>query len=258
MGPTLDAIIELNRQGGRDLSSLWPTGDPNDNRSTIVTPDSAPWRQRPGGYGQTEVMGLTTFLAPGAAPTGRAGRPSPAVGLRIVDESGRDVSAGDVGEILVRGLTVMSGYWRREELNAERDADGWHRTNDLGRREMDGSITFIGPRVAMIKSAAENIYPAEVEAGLIAHAAVREACVIGVPDEKWTQRVHAVVVLADGTEPSDELVVELIEHCRSRMASYKKPAGIVFVESLPRTPVGFVDRDAVDAQFGGGNYPGSV
>jgi long-chain acyl-CoA synthetase len=258
MGPTLEAIIEINRQGDRDLTSLWPTGDPNDNRSTIVTPDSAPWRWRPGGYGQTEVMGLTTFLAPGSTPIGRAGRPGPAVGLRIVDEAGRDVPADGVGEILVRGLTVMSGYWRRDELNAERDGGGWHRTNDLGRRESDGSITFVGPKVAMIKSAAENIYPAEVEAGLTAHAAVRETCVIGVPDPTWTQRVHAVVVLADGYEPSDQLAAELIEHCRSRMASYKKPAQIVFVDSLPRTAVGFVDRDAVDARFGGGNYPGST
>jgi long-chain acyl-CoA synthetase len=254
MGPTLDAMIEHNRTAGHDLTSLWPTGDPNDNRSSIVTPDTAPWRHRPGGYGQTEVVGLTTFLGPGSPTEGRAGRPSPAVAVRIVDDAGDDVAPGEAGEIVVRGLTVMSGYWRRDDLNAERGATGWHRTNDLGRRETDGSITFIGPRVAMIKSAAENIYPAEVEACLVAHPAVRAACVIGVPDPKWTQRVKAVVVLdADAVTTAEEL----IEHCRSRMASYKKPSEIVFVDSLPRTPVGFVDRDAVDEQFGGGGYPGT-
>ena len=152
-----------------DLTSLWPSGDPNDNRSTIVTPDTAPVAPRtPGGYGQTEVVGLATFLGLGAPSAGRAGRPSPAVSIRVVDEDGRDVAEGDVGEIVVRGPAVMNGYWRRDALNEARRASGWHRTNDLGRREADGSLSFVGPRVAMIKSAAENIYPAEVESCLIA------------------------------------------------------------------------------------------
>jgi long-chain acyl-CoA synthetase len=258
MGPTLESLVELNRRGGHDLTSLWPSGDPADNRSTIITPDDTPWRRRPGGYGQTEVVGLATFLGPGAPPVGRSGRPSPVVSLRIVDEGGVDVPIGDVGEIIVRGLSVTSGYWNRDDLNEERDAGGWHRTNDLGRREIDGSITFIGPRLSMIKSAAENIYPAEVEACLTAHPAVSQACVIGVPDARWTQRVKAVVVLAGGVEPSDDLARELIEHCRSRMASYKKPSQVAFVDALPRTPTGFVDRAAVDAGFGGGGYPGTA
>ena len=254
MGPTLDAMIEHNRTAGHDLTSLWPSGDPNDNRSTIVTPDAAPWRRHPGGYGQTEVVGLATFLGLGAPSTGRAGRPSPAVSIRVVDEDGRDVDEGDVGEIVVRGPAVMNGYWRRDALNAARGASGWHRTNDLGRRETDGSLSFVGPRVAMIKSAAENIYPAEVESCLIAHPAVRAVCVIGVPDPTWTQRVRAVVELGDGATATAD---ELIEHCRQRLASFKKPRDVVFVDALPRTPAGFVDRSAVDAGFGGGGYPGS-
>jgi long-chain acyl-CoA synthetase len=254
MGPTLDAIIDQQRQRPRDLTSLWPTGDPNDNRSSIVTPESAPWRRRPGGYGQTEVVGLTTFLGLGSATSGRAGRSSPAVNIRIVDDSGAEVEPGGVGEIVVRGLTVMNGYWNRPALNEARSSTGWHHTNDLGRREPDGSLTFIGPKAAMIKSAAENIYPAEVEACLTAHEAVRAACVIGVPDPKWTQRVKAVVVLEAGATVTE---AELIDHCRARMASYKKPSEVVFVDALPRTPVGFVDRAAVDGQFGGGGYPGS-
>ena len=113
IGPTLDAMIEHNRTAGHDLTSLWPSGDPNDNRSTIVTPDTAPWRRHPGGYGQTEVVGLATFLGLGAPSTGRAGRPSPAVAIRVVDEDGREVAEGDVGEIVVRGPAVMNGYWQR-------------------------------------------------------------------------------------------------------------------------------------------------
>ena len=253
MGPTLGAIIECNAAGTHDLTSLWPTGDPSANRSTIVTPDSAPWRHRPGGYGQTEVIGLATFLALGSAPEGKAGRASPAVMVRIVDDDGRELGPGEVGEIVVRGPAVMNGYFNRPELNAERSRGGWHHTNDLGRREVDGSLTFIGPRTALIKSAAENIYPAEVEACIASHPAVREVCVIGVPDAKWTQRVKAVIVVRDAMAVTDD---ELIEHCRARLASYKKPSIIERTAALPRTQVGFIDRRAVDAAFGGGGYPG--
>ena len=241
-------VIEAER-----ITSLWPTGDPNDNRSTIVTPDSAPWRRRPGGYGQTEVIGLATFLALGSATDGRAGRASPAVMVRIVDDDGRELGPGEVGEIVVRGPAVMNGYFGRDQLNAERSRGGWHHTNDLGRREADGSLSFIGPRTALIKSAAENIYPAEVEACIASHPAVREVCVIGVPDAKWTQRVKAVIVVRDDMSVTDG---ELIEHCKARLASYKKPSIIERTTALPRTPVGFIDRQAVDASFGGGGYPG--
>jgi acyl-CoA synthetase (AMP-forming)/AMP-acid ligase II len=106
----------------------------------------------------------------------------------------------------------------------------------------------------MIKSAAENIYPAEVEGCLKQHPAVADAAVIGVPDPTWTQSVKAVVVLREGAEASAE---ELIAHCRDRIASYKKPRTVEFAASLPRA--GFaVDYDALDAQFGGGGYPGAA
>ena len=102
---------------------------------------------------------MVTFNALGAGGIGTHGRPSPVVDVRIVDPEGRDVAAGETGEIVVRGATVMNGYWNRPELNAERRRDGWHHTNDLGRREVDGTISFVGPKTRMIKSAAENIYP---------------------------------------------------------------------------------------------------
>jgi acyl-CoA synthetase (AMP-forming)/AMP-acid ligase II len=254
MGPTLDAVIARQREAGYDLTSLWPSGDPADNRSTIVTPDSAPWRTRPGGYGQTELVGLATFLGLGSAPTGRAGRPGPATSIRLVDLSGVDVPDGEVGEIVVRGLTVFNGYWNRPELNEERSEGGWHHTRDLGRREPDGSLTFIGPNTTMIKSAAENIYPAEVEVCLAAHPAVKEVCVIGVPDPEWTQRVKAVVVLRPGMSATAEA---LVEHCRTRIASFKKPSIVAFTDELPRLAGGGIDRAGVDASFGGGGYPGT-
>ncbi len=114
----------------------------------------------------------------------------------------------------------MNGYFNRPELNEQRQAGGWHHTNDLGRVEADGSLTFIGPKTRLIKSAAENIYPTEVEGCLKSHPAVADAAVIGVPDRTWGQNVTAVVVLREGATAGAE---EIIEHCRERIASYKKP-----------------------------------
>lgn len=251
--PTIEQIREVNADGRFDLSSLWEAPDPDRYRGGIIGPVSCPWTRKPGGFGQTEVMGLCTFAGLGAAAEGTSGRSSPAALVRVFDD-GDEAPVGEAGEIVVRGPIVTSGYFRRPELTAERSRGGWHHTGDLGRRERDGSLTFIGPMVRMIKSASENIYPAEVEAALMSHPAVAAACVIGVPDPEWSQRVKAIVVANDGASVTAD---ELVEHCRSRIASYKKPREVVLVDHLPRTPVGFVDRDAVDAEHGGGGYPGA-
>ena len=147
----------------------------------------------------------------------------------------------------------MNGYLNRAEINAARQRDGWHHTNDLGRRETDGSLTFIGPKGRLIKSAAENVYPTEVETCLKQHPAVADCAIIGVPDPKWTQNVKAIVVLKPGQSATAE---ELIEHCRARIASYKKPKSVEFVNALPRKGWA-VDYESLDAQFGGGGYPGA-
>jgi long-chain acyl-CoA synthetase len=172
--------------------------------------------------------------------------------VRIVDPDDREVPAGETGEIVARGPTVMNGYWNRPEENARRRRGGWHHTNDLGRREADGTITFIGPATRMIKSAAENIYPAEVEGCISRHPAVAECAIIGVPDAQWTQSVKAIVVLRESASATTD---EIVEHCRTHIASYKKPRTVEFVEKLPRD--GFVvDYASLDEQFGGGGYPG--
>ena len=251
--PTTDQIIELNADGRYDLSSLrtFP-GKPAWN--AMVTVDDSPWTQRPAGFGQTECMGMLTLNAWGGDAAGSSGRPSPMAQVRIVDPDGAEVPPGEVGEIVARGPTVMNGFLGRDELTEQRLAGGWHHTNDLGRREDDGSITWVGPKTRFIKSAAENIYPAEVEGALQKHAAVREAAVIGVPDPTWGQSVKAIVALKDGESATAE---ELIEHCRKLIASYKKPRSVEFVDALPR--LGWpIDYDTLDAQFGGGGYPTSV
>lgn len=250
IGPTIDEILEVNEDGRYDLSSLrtFP-GKPEWNE--MITVDTSPWARRPAGYGQTECMGMLTFNAWGGEQAGTAGRPSPAVQVRIVDPDGEEVPPGETGEIVARGLTVQNGYFDRPDVNDRRIRDGWWHTNDLGRREADGSLSFVAPMTRLIKSAAENIYPAEVEQALNSHPAVRESAVIGVPDPKWHQSVKAVVVLADGASANED---ELVEHVRTKIASYKKPRSVEFVDELPRQGWA-VDYDALDKRFGGGNYP---
>jgi acyl-CoA synthetase (AMP-forming)/AMP-acid ligase II len=248
--PTVAQMVEVNADGRYDLSSLRTNPGP-DAWNEMVTLDDSPRARNRGGYGQTEVMGLATFSAVGPG-TGNAGRPSPLLQVRIVDPDDRDVEPGEVGEIVVRGPTVMNGYDHRPEENERRSRGGWHHTRDLGRREPDGSISFVGPATRMVKSAAENIYPAEVEACLVKHPAVAEAAIIGVPDPKWDQSVKAIVVLAESATASAE---ELVDHCRANIASYKKPRTVEFVDALPRRGHA-VDYDALDEQFGGGGYPG--
>jgi long-chain acyl-CoA synthetase len=149
---------------------------------------------------------------------------------------------------------VCNGYHNRPELNALRLAGDWWHTNDLGRRESDGTISFVGPKTRIVKSAAENIYPAEVEACIGRHPAVKECAIIGIPDRVWTQSVKAIVVLREGQAATAD---EIIEHCRANIASYKKPRTVEFIDTLPRQGWA-VDYDALDAQFGGGGYPGDA
>lgn len=251
VGPTIKQILEVNRDGRYDIKSL-RAGGRKPAWTEMITVDTSPVARNPGGYGQTEVMGMLTFNTLAEHALGSHGRASPVVQVRIVDPDDGEVREGETGEIVARGPTVMNGYWNRPELDAERLRGGWHHTNDLGRREADGSITFIGPKTRLIKSAAENIYPAEVEGAIAAHPAVAECAVIGVPDREWVQSVKAIVVVRDGASVTEP---EIIEHVRSRVASYKKPRTVEFVERLPRQ--GFaVDYDALDAAFGGGGYPG--
>jgi long-chain acyl-CoA synthetase len=204
------------------------------------------------GYGQTEVTGFCLFGGYGGRGAGNAGRPAPVTAVRILDPNGRECPVGEAGEICVRGATVHLGYWNRPEINERRFRGGWWHTTDLGRREADGTVTFLGTMTRMIKSGAENIFPAEVENCLEAHPAVKEAAVIGVPSERFLQDVKAVVVL-NGTAPVT--AGELIEHCRRHIASYKKPKTVEFLDALPRVN-GAKDYAALDSKFGGGGYPG--
>jgi long-chain acyl-CoA synthetase len=252
MPPTISKILELNRDGRFDLHSLRTFGG-SPEWNAMITVDTSPWARHPAGYGQTEVMGMLTLNSWGGPHAGGAGRPGPLAQVRIVDPAGVEVPAGETGEIVARGPTVLNGFHARPELEEQRVRGGWYHTGDLGRREEDGSITFVAPLGRLIKSAAENIYPAEVEQCLATHPAVAEAAVIGVPDMSWGQSVTAVVVRNEGATVDEGT---LIEHCRARLASYKKPRSVIFVDALPRD--GWrVDYAALDAAHGGGGYPGA-
>jgi long-chain acyl-CoA synthetase len=251
VGPIMERVVAANRDRRYDLRSLRLPG--TEEWNAMVSPEVTPWSRHAGGYGQTEVNGLVTFRGVGGLGEGSHGRTLPVAQLRVVDAHGAELPPGEVGEIVVRGPTAMVAYHNRPELNAQRQRDGWHHTSDLGRREPDGTLTFIGPMTTMIKSGVENVYPAEVEAAIARHPAVEAVCVIGVPDPEWDQNVKAVVVRRAGHQVTEN---DIIEHCKAEIASYKKPRIVEFTDALPRDAVGFVDRDAVDDAFGGGGYPG--
>jgi acyl-CoA synthetase (AMP-forming)/AMP-acid ligase II len=251
MPPTIMAIKELNREAQRNISCL-RSGPFAPVWGDALPPDTTLWGTEPGGFGQTEVTGLAVLNAYGGRGMGNSGRPSPLVQVRVVDAEGRECAVGVPGEIAIRGDLVHAGYWNRPELNAARMRNGWWHTTDLGRRELDGTIHFVGTMTRMIKSAAENIYPPEVEGCIESHPAVKEAALIGVPDPKFRQSAKAVVALVPGGTASE---AEIIEHCKNRIASYKKPRTVEFVDVLPRRD-GVKDYDALDRAFGGGGYPG--
>ena len=249
---TMMEIAALNADGSYDLSSFrrlgggaaWDAmaGQPTSRAGTV-----------PGGYGQTEAFGLLALrcLSNGGPPM--SGYASPWLQVSVLDENGGEAPPGQVGEICARGPGLFSGYWNRPDVNAERFEAGRYFTRDLGFIDEDGRVVFLAPKLRLIKSGMENIYPAEVESAIKAHPKVKDAAVIGVPDPVWAQSVKALVVAEPGSAVSAD---DLIAFCREKIASYKKPREVLFVEAIPRT--GFVpDYDALDAAYGGGNYPGS-
>ena len=259
MPATITQLVGLMRERGMELPHLKATIAAPLWQGMVAADDSRHGREGGGmgyGYGQTEVSGFCLFGGYGGRGAGNAGRPAPVTSVRILDAGGRECPAGVAGEICVRGETVHLGYWNRPEINEQRFRGGWWHTTDLGRREPDGTITFLGTMTRMIKSGAENIFPAEVENCLEAHPAVREAAVIGIPSERFLQDVKAVVVLNGTAEASPATAAGLIEHCRRTIASYKKPKTVEFLDALPRTRDRAKDYAALDEKFGGGGYPG--
>jgi O-succinylbenzoic acid--CoA ligase len=201
-------------------------------------------------YGLTEAASQVATLAPEDAlrKLGSAGKPLMPTELRIVKDDQPDQPAAPhrVGEIVVRGPTLSPGYLRQ---SAPRTTDGWFRTGDLGYVDEDGYLYVVDRRTDLIISGGENIYPAEVEAVLLAHPAIAEAAVIGLPDARWGQTPVAAIRLHDGVNPAEVGADELRAFCAARLARYKVPTQFKRAAMLPRNAAGKLMRRRVGEQW---------
>jgi len=214
-------------------------------------------------FGQTETASTITTLSPedhiieGTEEekekklrrlTSSIGRPMSDIEMKIADEKGKALPPGEVGEIVARGPRVMGGYWKDAEKTAKAlTKDGWLRTGDMGYMDEEGYFYLAARADDLIIRGGENISPEEVENVLYSHPAVEEAAVIGVPDPEWGQQPRAVVVLKKGKKASPD---ELIEYCREKLSSFKRPRSVVFVDELPRTSTGKVLKRVLREQYG--------
>ena len=198
------------------------------------------------GYGLTETLEATFLVSEDhvldGTPSQRqrlasAGREAVDAEVRIVNDQGHDLPPGQVGEILVKSLSVISGYWRQPAETQAAIRDGWFYTGDLGYLDEERYLFLVDRKKDMVVSGGVNIYTKEIEAVLFDHPAVLEAAVIGLPDDQWGEAVTAAVVLRPGMHATE---AALIEHCRVHLASYKKPKRVMFVGELPKNPSGTV------------------
>ena len=200
-------------------------------------------------FGQTETASTITMLSPEdheitGTPEEQElklkrlssiGKPLDDVIVQIVDEEGKEVIQGDVGEIVAQGPRLMKGYWNKVDATNETIRDGWLYTGDLGYMDSEGYIFLSGRAKDFIKRGGEMIAPDEVENVILTHSSIDDAAVIGVNDEYWGERVRAVVVLKSGMSVDQQ---EIIDYCHERLASYKKPESVIFAQEIPKNPMG--------------------
>ncbi len=200
-------------------------------------------------FGQTETSMVVT-MSPYSERPGSAGRPLPLVEIQLMDDDDHPVPAGQAGEIAVRGPMVFKGYWGLDEENAYTFRNGWHHTGDMGRFDEDGYLWYVARKAEkeLIKPGGENVYPAEVEKVIMEHPAVEAVVVFGVPDPKWTEGIKAVCRLKSGETMEAKALIEFVG---GRIARYKKPQYVQFVEELPLLKDGSADRAEVKKLYGG-------
>ncbi len=246
--PMLKSLLDSQAETGTDITPLRAVAG-------LDAPDVIESYQSVTGgtfycmYGQSETSMLASFSAYNKAP-GSAGRPILLSDVQLLDDSDQPVAMGEVGEIAMRGPMVFQGYWGREEDTQHTFRNGWHHTGDLGRMDEAGYLWYAGRKAdkELIKPGGENVYPAEVEKAVLEHPDVENVVVFGVPDPKWKEGIKAVCVLAKGTslQPRD-----LIDFVGQRIARYKKPQYVEFVDELPMAAGGAIDREAVKQKYGG-------
>jgi len=203
-------------------------------------------------YGMTELTGSITYLSaddhrnPDSPRLKSAGKALPHCEIKVADDSGTALPPGEIGEVWVKSGAVMSGYWRRPDATGEVMADGWYKSGDAAYTDEDGYIYIVDRKKDMIVSGGENIYPAEVEKALAGMEGVADVAVIGVPDDKWGETVMAVVVKAPGAEITAD---DVTAFARGRIAGFKVPRSVEFVEALPRNASGKILRRDLRAPY---------
>jgi long-chain acyl-CoA synthetase len=245
--PILASLLEEHEKTGKNIRSLASvTGI--DTKETIEK-----YEKVTGGtfhvlYGQTETSCLAT-IGPYRERPGSAGKMLLLTEVRLVDDYDKPVSTGHVGEIAVRGPMVFKGYWNLPEDTTYGFREGWHHTGDLGRFDEDGFLWYAGRKAEkeLIKPGGENVYPAEVEKVILQHPAVEKTVVIGVPDPKWKEAIKAVCQLRKGQALEAQALIDFVGE---RIARYKKPQVVQFVDELPVQQDGSVDRAKVKRLYG--------
>lgn len=202
-------------------------------------------------FGTTELMGMSMMLFPEDHVRGlssradilaSAGKPLPYVDVRIVDESGEDVKPGEIGELIINSDVRFEGYWNAPAKDAEAIRDGWVYTGDMARLDDEGYVYLSDRAKFRIKTGGYNVFPTEIENVLAEHPAVNEIAVVGLPDERWGDRIHAVVSLVTGATVSAD---ELREFCRDKIATFKIPKTIEIWSVLPKGPTGKIQKRTI-------------
>jgi acyl-CoA synthetase (AMP-forming)/AMP-acid ligase II len=254
----LAALIAAQRAAPRDVSSLrmlGHAGSPIANALIESAHATFPSAEIAQFYGATETSSIVTCFrneqaAIGTPLLGSCGKAVPGVAVKIVRDDGCEAGEGEVGEIVVRGPNVTTGYWRDPEATATALANGWYRTGDLGFLRANDHLFVVDRVKDMIVSGGENVYSIEVEDVLYRHPAVVEAAVFGIPDDTWGEAVHAVVVAAEPTGGRERLASALKDHCRSLIAGYKVPKRIeIRIEPLPKSGPGKILKRALRDPF---------
>lgn len=245
--PILGTILDEQARTGDDISSLKAVMG-LDGAETIDRYQAVTGGTFYNMYGQTETSCLASMGRYNDRP-GSAGRPIPMGRVELMDDADRPVALGEVGEITLTGPMVFKGYWGLDDDNAYTFRNSRHHTGDLGRFDADGYLWYAGrkPEKELIKPGGENVYPAEVEQVILEHPAIAQTVVIGVPDPKWKEGIKAVCVCEPGQSTTAEALIEFVG---SRIARYKKPQYVQFVDALPQED-GVIDRNAVKALYGG-------
>jgi acyl-CoA synthetase (AMP-forming)/AMP-acid ligase II len=201
-----------------------------------------------------QVYGLTESCGPGCLIIGedamtRAGSTGRAyfhTDVRVIGADGRDCAPNEPGEVLIRGPHNMLGYWKRPDATAQALREGWLHTGDIGTMDEEGFVTIRDRMKDMLISGGENVYPAEIENMLLAHPALADAAVIGLPSPKWGEVPLAVVVAKKGAMLSE---AELLDWCKGRLATFKLPKAVVFVSEIPRNPSGKILKRVLRASY---------